>query len=92
MAPETANGRVTMAVLAEKLDNIRDQLDKLDDIEKRLREIEIAQGREIDELERHNRRIDTLETKSDRWDTLNTVITSIVALVGTIAAYFGFTR
>lgn len=88
--PEIDNGRITLAVLANKLDNMADQLDKIEQIVQKdhdcLTGIVKRNENADKKLETHDRDIEEIKRISNTWNGIN----SALAIAGsTVAAWLG---
>jgi len=86
------NGRVTLALLGAKLDDIIHRLDRMENNfdyqEKRIGLLELGQVERQTQIRSICSDISALEKKSENWSMLN----SIVAVIAGILAAFGLTH
>jgi len=91
-APDTDNGRVTLAVLGTKLDSVLTKLDEMERCQRvdhdRIGKIESEAEDNRREVTRNAKRIEQLDTRSKTWDGLNT-FAAVVA--GVLAGVWGNT-
>lgn len=90
-APD-GNGKVTMALLGAKMDEIIHRLDRMENnfdfTEKRIGLLELGQVERQTQIRSICGDISALEKKSENWSMLN----SIVAVIAGLLALFGITR
>ena len=82
---DNGNGRITMAIIGEKLDAILRRLDKIDDRcerhETRMSCLEIGQTRRETQIVNLKEDVDGLQKKSDAWNFGNTVASMVAGLI-----------
>lgn len=98
--PDTENGRVTIAILAQKIDNLSEKLGQIDartgklveDHERRIRDLERCSTKTDSQLEDHHRilldheeDIDDVKKVSNFWNGANSLMVAF-------ATYLGFSK
>ena len=85
MTPDTQNGRVTMAVLAQKIDHLAEEVAELKGELKRRQERQDADHDELTLLKSrandHDREIEKLRATNAVWSGFNTFISAVAAMI-----------
>ena len=86
--PDSNNGRITLALVVQKLDGISGQLERVEsnfrDIEIRQTRLEIAAGKRDSRIDGACKDLGDLEKKADSWSILNTIGVAIAGILGAL--------
>lgn len=82
---DNGNGRITLAVLGEKLDTIIKRLDNYDrrceDQDRRMNALEIGQAQRQTQIVNLSDDVKTLKAKSDAWNAGNSILGAAASLL-----------
>ena len=86
--PDTSNGRVTLAVVAQKVDEVLRRMDRIDHAceryDTRIGALETGQAERRTQVGDIRNDIDALEKKAESWNLLNSVGVAIAGVLGAL--------